>query len=412
MGKVTGINGSVVGKVGNVVFSVSGGENVARAYQPNVSNPNTAAQVDQRARLKLMSQIAAALAPVIVIPKEGLKSSRNLFIKKNFDKSSADNGVAQITYENLQITAGNAALPAIELTRSQQSGIVARLSSRAEASITRVVYIAYVKTSENTLQYMQSIIVENAGSDGTFPGTLLYLEGDVVVFAYGMKDLSAKANAKYADYNAQSGEDIARLAASRNINYNDYQFTQTRGTTLFAGESQSVNVPDGYARVFVTAGAGGSVAGAGVFAIGQQVTVTATPNEGYSFIGWYNNGSDTRLSSDASYSFTLSGTADLVARFRDNNAAEDHILTVRSADSTKGTVTMSPADGNIPAGTSVTLTATPAEDYRFTTWTFVEEGSASEVTIGTSNPLTWIPTGDGEVIGNFQSDDEPGGSDH
>ena len=172
MGKVTGINGSVVGKVGNVVFSVSGGENVARAYQPNVSNPNTAAQVDQRARLKLMSQIAAALAPVIVIPKEGLKSSRNLFIKKNFDKSSADNGVAQITYENLQITAGNAALPAIELTRSQQSGIVARLSSRAEASITRVVYIAYVKTSENTLQYMQSIIVENAGSDGTFPGTL------------------------------------------------------------------------------------------------------------------------------------------------------------------------------------------------------------------------------------------------
>lgn len=402
MGKVTGINGSVVGKVGNVVFSVSGGENIARAYQPNVSNPNTAAQVNQRARLKLMSQIAAALAPVIVIPKEGLKSSRVLFIKKNFDSSTADEGVAQITYENLQITAGNAALPTIELTRSQQAGIVARLSSRADASITRVVYIAYVKTSENTLQYMQSIIVEDAGADGTFPGTLLYLEGDVVVFAYGMKDLSAKANAKYANYNAQSGEDIARLAASRNINYSDYQFTQTRGTTLFAGETESVQVPDGYARVFVTAGNGGSVAGAGVFAIGSQVTVTATPNEDYEFVGWYNNGSSVLVSASASYTFTLSGTADLVARFNNPNAPTDHQLTLRAVSNLEGSASMTPEDGQIAAGSSVTLAANPAEGYQFVSWSFLAEGANTQVVIGTSNPLSWIPTADGEIICNIQ----------
>lgn len=402
MGKVVGLNGSVTGKIGSVVYSVNSGENVARIYQPNVSNPNTEAQVNQRARLKLLSQVAAALAPVIVIPKEGLKSSRNLFIKKNFDSSSADGGIAQLSYENLQITGGNAALPSIELTRSQSAGIVARLSQRAEASVSRVVYIAYVKTSENTLQYMQSIIVENAGTDGTFPGTLLYLEGDVVVFAYGMKDLSAKASAKYADYNAVSGEDLARLAASRNISYSDYQFTQTRGTTLFAGETESVNVPDGYARVFVTAGNGGSVAGAGVFAIGQNVTITATPSSGYVFVGWYVNGSTTQVSTSASYTFELTGTTDLVARFRDPNAVSEYNLSVQSSNSTLGTAAMTPADGVVTPGDSVQLVATVVgANASFTGWTFTPTGSANAQSIGSTREFTWIPTGSGTITANF-----------
>lgn len=54
-----------VGKVENLVVSQVGGVTIARAYQPNVSNPKTEKQVDQRARLKLASQIAAAMSPVI-----------------------------------------------------------------------------------------------------------------------------------------------------------------------------------------------------------------------------------------------------------------------------------------------------------------------------------------------------------
>lgn len=397
MGKVTSLNGSVTGKIGSVVYSVSGGENIARIYQPNVSNPNTEAQVNQRARLKLMSQVAAALAPVIVIPKSGLKSSRNLFIKKNFDGSSADNGVAQVSYENLQITAGNAALPSIDLTRSEETGIVARLSSRAEASISRVVYISYSKTSENTLQFMQSVICENAGTDGTFPASLLYLEGDVVVFAYGMKDLSAKASAKYADYNAVSGEDIARLTANRNINYGDYQFTQTRGTTLFAGESESVAVPDGYARVFVTASSGGTVTGAGVYAIGQNVTVRATPASGMLFRGWYLNGTDTLVSADANYTFALQGTADLLAKFYDPNNEDVHTIQVQQPGAEEGSLNINPADGVVNAGNSIVITATPAEGYTLASIKFTRLGDTTATTIGNTSPLTWIPQASGTV---------------
>lgn len=303
------------GKIGNIVTSQVGGQTIAREYQPNVSNPSTQAQTDQRAKMKLMSQIAASLAPVIAIPKEGLKSSRNLFIKKNFGSAMASNGVAQITYENLQLTNGNAGIPALYVKRSAEDGITVKFSERCDASVTRVVYILYKKTSEATLQYVQSIIVDVAGADGNFPGALLYTTGDIVVFAYGMKDLNAKASAQFSDYSVANGEDIAKLTLTRNLKLSDYQFTQTRGTTLFAGENESTVVNENQARVFVTAGNGGTVSGAGVFEIGSQVTVTATPNSGYTFGGWTENGSEDVVSRSASYTFTLTAQRDLVASF-------------------------------------------------------------------------------------------------
>ena len=97
MGKVTSLYGKTMGKIGSIVFSTSGGYTIAREYNPHVSNPNTTAQVNQRARMKLMSQLSAALSPVIAMTKEGLVSKRNKFTKKNFDACYVSNGYAQIT---------------------------------------------------------------------------------------------------------------------------------------------------------------------------------------------------------------------------------------------------------------------------------------------------------------------------
>lgn len=315
MAKVNSILGKMTGKLGSIVTSSVGGTVVAREYNPNVSNPNTVAQVNQRAKLKLMSQIAASLAPVIVIPKEGLKSSRNLFIKKNFDSVYASGGVAAITYENLQLTNGNAGLPSITVRRSTETGISVSLDGNVSNAVSRVVYILYAKTSEATLQYVQSVIVDEPGDEGTFPGTLLYTAGDIVVFAYGMKDMSGSASAKYSNYSVESGVDVARLTMVRSLSMSDFQFTQTRGTTLFADETESTSVPDGQARVYVTAVGPGSVSGAGTFTVGSNVTVVATPNTGMTFNGWKVNGNSTIISTSASYTFLLQGQTDLVAEF-------------------------------------------------------------------------------------------------
>lgn len=319
MGKLTSLMGKVNGKIGAVVYSTTSGQIVAREYNPNVKNPNTISQVNQRARLKLMSQLAVIMAPVIVIPREGLKSSRNLFIKKNMDYCYASGGVAQITYENVQLTNGNAVLPAVNITRSEADGIKVALQSDASASVTRVIYCLYQKTSTATLQYIGSTITTQAGDGGLFPASFAYLAGDIVVFAYGMIDLNGAATVQYGNLNVKSAKDIAELAMTRKLAIGSFQFTETRGATLFTEESENKPVPEGSARVYVTATGGGTAAGAGVYKIGSDVTVNATPKDGYKFVAWRLNGSDANLSTTAQYTFKLEGQTDLVAVFASNS---------------------------------------------------------------------------------------------
>ena len=305
MGKITSLHGKVRGKIGSLVYATTAGETIVREYNPHVANPSTVKQVDQRAKCKLLTQLASALAPVIVMQKDGLVSRRNKFVKKNSDAASANSGIAQITYENLQLTDGNAGLPAIVASRSQQTGVAVHLSEDASQSISRCVYIMYRKTDENKLQFVQSQVVEAAGANGEFPATLPFMEGDCILFAYGMRDLSASATAKYGNYAVQNAVDIATLVMSRNINSSDYQFTETRGTTMFAGDTQTAVVGDNQARVYVTSSGPGSVTGAGVFNIGDNVTVVAIPNENATFVGWKENSTYTIISTSASYTFTL-----------------------------------------------------------------------------------------------------------
>ncbi len=58
----------------------------------------------------------------------------------------------------------------------------------------------------------------------------------------------------------------------------------------------------------------GSISGGGSYLCGQLAKVTAYPQEGYVFDGWYLG--DTRVSTDITYKFTVSGNATLTAKFR------------------------------------------------------------------------------------------------
>ena len=398
MARVISIQGIAKGKVGSMVYSTVGGQMIARSYNPYVKNPNTVAQTNQRASFKLLSQIAAVMAPVIAIPKEGLRSSRNLFVKKNSGLVSANNGVAQITYENLQLTNSSVGIPSIVATRSSEDGIQIELAEDCSAALSRVVYMVYRKTSENTLQYVQSTIVTDAGDEGTFPGTLLYVEGDIVLFAYGMKDLNASATAKYADYSVTNGEDVARLVLTRNISMSDFQFTQTRGTTMFADENETTPVGDNEARVYVTATAGGTASGAGVFTLGSSVTVSATPNDGYMFAGWRENGGSTIISTAQNYTFTLTGQTDLVAVFEEIPAGQQYTIQI-SYDSARGSVSPSGTQ-TVNAGSSLTVTASADPGYHFTGWK--KQGTSTY--LSTDAEYTFTPNESFTLVAEFDED--------
>lgn len=335
MAKQTSLFGKVSGKIGSVVFSTSGGETISREYNPHVANPNTMAQVNQRARMKLMSQLSAALSPVVAMTKDGLVSKRNKFVKRNFGNSYASEGVAQITYENVQITEGSTGLP--QLVGSVSTEVTAgvtisyptfALSANPSSTINRVVYACFKKTDEGALEFLASKVINvrqaNTQLNYYFIANFNEIDFggaetapfDVVCYAYGMSDTSESANASYGNLRVQNATDIARLVANRSISFQDYQFTMTRGATLVRGQATVTPTQSGYARVFVTAlGTLGNVTGGGTFEIGTEVTVVATPNSGNTFRHWLYNGTELVASTSASYTFTLNEQTDLIAVF-------------------------------------------------------------------------------------------------
>ena len=103
---------------------------------------------------------------------------------------------------------------------------------------------------------------------------------------------------------------------------------------------------------------GGTIEGAGTYDGGTEVTLTATPNDGYSFCFWSENGQ--QVSTNASYSFIVTSDRDLVARF-----SLPLTVSVTTNMASGGTVT---GGGVYNYGNTCTLTATPNEGYLFLNW--------------------------------------------
>lgn len=270
--KLNGILGTGSGKLGTSVFTTVKGVQIVRQHQPVITNPSTKLQVAQRSRFKLVSQIAASMADVIAIPRIGLTSSRNLFIKKNMPVVRGDVEGAKVSYEKLQLTNGAAALPDIYATRSG-GNLILSLASDASKMVNRVVYCIFTKDSLGQLMLNTSTVVSEADIDGNFNVQITDIEGDLAIYAYGMKDTSASASATFGNYKVTNASDIATLVSNRSISSKDFIFTKTRGTTLYSGENQNVTVGENQVMVHLNVGANGQAK----VKIGEenQVTVPA-----------------------------------------------------------------------------------------------------------------------------------------
>lgn len=328
------------GKLGAAVFSSTNGQQVVRQYQPNVKNPNTVAQTMQRARFKLMTQIASSMAPVIAMPKSGAVSSRNMFVKKNMPLVIGTADGAQVVYENLQLTSGTRALPGIHVKR-EGGKLKIGLLQAPTGQISRVAYCAFSKDSEGQLSLEYSIIASTPGEQGTFDVETKDISNDVVFYAYGMIDTNSSATAAFENYHVDSATDLAKLIATRKLSLSDYSLTKTRGTTLKAGENQNVVVPPGSYGLYVNATAGGNVnvevnneskgtvmkdaSYSGAFAAGSSVVLDANPIEGYRFVGWVdqNNGTVLFPASESYLQIVLNKKYDLLAKFESTAGGED-----------------------------------------------------------------------------------------
>lgn len=238
MAKIYGLFGAMTGKTADVVMAVRGGEQIVRKYQPVVSNPKTAGQIAARAKLKLMSQLSAVMAPYIAIRKEGNVSSRNLFVKANYPFATYNNDQADITLTNVTLTRGILAIPQPSVSRAENA-ISVYLSGAVEGrnlGLSRVVYVAFERTERNELRYIDSKVVTDGGSQSSYAATMLGSNNAVVVYAYGVRDNTEAANVVFGNMAVQTASMIANLIVSRSLTETDVTLTETRANSLSAAE--------------------------------------------------------------------------------------------------------------------------------------------------------------------------------
>lgn len=170
-------------------------------------------------------------------------------------------------------------------------------------------------------------------------------------------------------------ENGAAVSASTN-----YSFTAAANRTLTADFAALCMI-----AVAASPAAGGSVTGGGVFVAGSNVTVQATTNSGYVFVGWEVNGA--LVTNSSSYTFTATGNATVTAEF-----ASFCVVTVSASPALDGSAS---GGGSFPPGSGVTLTATPSAGFGFVNWT--ENGSP----VSASSNYTFTVSADRTLVANY-----------
>lgn len=353
------------GKLGNAVYAQTGGECIARQYQPNVANPSSEGQVEQRSKFKLMSQLSAALKPSLAIRKEGLKSARNIFTSINAPLATVDDGLASINLNKVQITKSNRGMSDFTADRSSATKIAVALVENMAVNLNRVVYAAFTKEVDGSLTAFASVAVDAAGVNGQFPGELPYTTKAVVIYAYGLQETNAKAAAAYGNMAVPTAEQVAKLLASSSEVAAGTSLTATKGLTMLVGETSGSSDAEEHFLVSVTASGNGSVTGGGSFVAGQMATLRATPDAEASFVAWRKgSASGEVLSTSATYTFEVTRSVNIVGVFQ-GGPTPHYTISVMATPTNGGTVS---GGGSKEEGSSCTVVATPAEGYAFSGW--------------------------------------------
>ena len=231
--KLYGIGGVGTGKLGNQVFAVKAGQQIVRQYQPVVSNPNTPAQAETRAKMKLISQVAAIVSPAIAIPAQGLRTKRNNFISANYGNLVYNDGEAKCYLTALDLTKGLLAFPRVSLTK-EQGAVTATLDAEPEASFSKVVFVFISNTMNGDVKLLKTAIVDYvSGTAPTYTFTPNIGSGEVVTcLVYGIRPNNEKARLTLSEMNSEIDEPVVTILTERKLLASDITFSQTQGKNI------------------------------------------------------------------------------------------------------------------------------------------------------------------------------------
>lgn len=235
--KLHGLGGVGTGKLGNQVFSVRAGQQIVRQYNPVVSNPQTAAQVESRAKLKLASQLAAVVAPVIAIPADGLKTKRNEFISQNYQSISYNDEIAGIVMNKVKLTKGTAYMPAIQASRNSNGRILVSIPDDTGANLDKVIYCVVSRSNGGTMLLLDTDTLDKDESNPTWDATLVGSTQACTVYAYGIRFNNDESKASYSNVGLDTAGLIAQITSNREALQNNVTITATTAATVNASGS-------------------------------------------------------------------------------------------------------------------------------------------------------------------------------
>ena len=202
-------------------------------------------------------------------------------------------------------------------TRNTPSGI-----RYAKACVNNVNGIILLPDDWNTAYYA---LDSTNTSDASYTANIITAENWTAMEQYGAVFLPTAGRRYWAGSQSISGPGYYWSATT---NGSDYAKTVEFGYSSFTAygfgsrdEGYSVRLirsSQGIAFVNATPNPSefGSVSGGGTCIVGTECTLTATPNEGYHFVNWTENGEV--VSTDANYTFTVTSNRSLVANFQYN----------------------------------------------------------------------------------------------
>ena len=172
----------------------------------------------------------------------------------------------------------------------------------------------------------------NPSSPSGYNGSIMNVKNQIA-FGFSSVDAAVFATVSPEGAGSVSGEGAYQLGETCTLtatpSSNDYVFVNwTENGEVVSNNAQYSFTVTGDRilvanflrfRVDITSSAfpeeGGTVNGGGSYLLGQTCTLTATPNDGYAFVNWMENGQE--VSTNANYSFTVTGSRTLEAHFVD-----------------------------------------------------------------------------------------------
>ena len=211
------------------------------------------------------------------------------------------------------------------------------------------------------VKYEQTVDWTSAPQTGFIPRNLVRVANELNIDMFNIvATCSPEVGGTVSGAGAYRSGDNCTLSVTPATNYNflgwkkdgatDYYSTEPSISFTVTENASFVAYFDAPLTVTVIADAsnGGTVTGGGTYHVGDECTITATPNSGWRFMGWKETGSETILSTETSYTFTVTGDASYTALFSS--------LTVTTTSPTYIDIHSATSGGTIQTQGSTTIT--------------------------------------------------------